>query len=472
MVWSIDLVFSVVIILIDSMRNLKAAFILIIALIFLVIVLPGCSTTPIEPPSRKASNQDGPMPTVRIIPTLYPTATKPPKVEPTNTRPQEPIEVTSTPINFEQVVVDIRYAIPAISMDRRIVGNVSSRIEVIDQVSGESIVIPNQPGILLELQQVLEQIELEELPDECSMCVTVEYSLPMADKEGTGWLQDVQLLASLENYTTVQLGSHFPPGTIFGLRQSATPYQVAHTVALTDDGQLWRWVATDAQVTMEPTDLLLNLLGDVPERQILDSLLTPERVNCPVGPGFETLYIATEDDVFLHDFTCPEFTLASSLIPLYSTLDQLADESMIEAEVPEPEPTLPLDTVVNYKQLDGTTLTLFRDGLAVVRTTDGITRTAILTGSAVLSATTTLIESDLLLPGAGGLFSEEETNVLFVRGQLGVYSVGWLEEESQGMEIVIRQLESLKEQIYSLAFDLESEANEPNGDPIPTPNVE
>ncbi len=472
MVRSIDLDYPTVIILNNSMGKLKAAFILVIALIFFVIMLPGCNNTPIEPPTHIPSNQDEPMPTVRIIPTLYPTATRLPLVEPTITTPKKPIEVTSTPINFEQVVVDIRYAIPAISMDRRIVGNVSSRIEVIDQVSGESIMIPNQPGILLELQQVLEQIELEELPDDCSMCVTLEYNLPLAAKEETGWLQDVQLLASLENYTTVQLGSHFPPTTILGLRQSATPYQVAHTLALTDNGLLWHWSATDAQVTLEPTDLLVNLLGDVPESQILGLLLPPDLVDCPVGPGSETLYIATEDDVFLHDFSCPELTLASSLIPLYSTLDHLADEFMIESDVPEPEPTLLLETVLDYKQLDGTTLTLFRDGHAITTAADGITQTAILTGSEVLSATTALIESGLLLPGAGGLFSGEETNVLFVRGLLGVYSVGWSEEKSHGMEIVFQQLETLKEQIYSLASDLGSQLNEPKRDPTPTPNIE
>jgi len=454
------------------MRIMKAILLLVVALIFLVILLPGCSSTPIETPTQNALGQELPMPTVRTIPTLYPTLTTLPTSEPTSTRPPEPTEAPSTPINFEQIVVDVRYAIPAISLDRRIIGNVSSKIEVIDQISGESVIIPDQPGIMLELQQVLGQLELEELPDDCNNCVSLEYDLPLADKSGAGWLQDVQLLASLENFTTVHLDPHFPPGTQLGLRQSATPYQVAQTFAFTADGQLWRWRATDAQVTLEPTELLLSLLSDVPERQILDSLLQSDRVNCPVGPGVETLFIAIEDDVFLHNFTCPELTLASSLVPLYSNLDQLAAETVSESETPEPEPTIPLNSVLDFKQMDGSHLTLFRDGLAVLRTAEGITQTATLTGSLTISTTTALIQSNLLHAGVEGFLSEEEANVLFVRGPLGVYTLRWLEADNADLDIIFRHIEALRERVDSLVSDVDSITAEPTLSPTSTPDAE
>jgi hypothetical protein len=319
---------------------------------------------------------------------------------------------------------------------------------------------------------VLGQLELEELPDDCDKCVSLEYDLPLADKSGAGWLQDVQLLASLENYTTVHLAPHFPPGTLLGLRQSATPYQVAQTFALTADDQLWRWKATDAQVSLEPTELLPSLLSDVPDRQILHSLLQADSVNCPVGPGAETLYIATEDDVFLHNFNCPELTLASSLVPLYSNLDQLASEIATELELPEPEPIIPLNSILDYNPMDGARLTLFRDGLAVVRTAEGITQTATLTGSLIISTTTALIESSLLQAGVAGLLSEEEANVLFVRGPLGVYTFRWLEADNSDMDIVLGHVEALIERVVSLDPDVSSSQTEPVISPTSTPDAE
>jgi hypothetical protein len=107
-----------------------------------------------------------------------------------------------------------------------------------------------------------------------------------------------------------------------------------------------------------------------------------------------------------------------------------------------------------------------------MRTAEGITHTVTLTSSVILSTTTALIESTLLQTGVEGLLSDEEANVLFVRGPLGVYTLRWLEADNLGMEIVFQHLEALKERIDRLVSDLDSGPAEPVIAPTLTPEPE
>ena len=160
------------------------------------------------------------------------------------------------------------------------------------------------------------------------------------------------------------------------------------------------------------------------------------------------------------------------MISLYSSLDQLAAESEAESEIPEPEPIIPLNSVLDLNQMDGSMLTLNQDGLGLIRTPEGITQTMTISSSLILSTTTALIESGLLQAGLEGFLSEEEANVLFVRGPLGVYTVRWMEDDHPGMEIILAHIESIKQKIESNVIDINPGPAEPTIALSPTPETE
>src|SRR5690606_7332989 len=123
-----------------------------------------------------------------------------------------------------------------------------------DLQTDRQLVKTNQAAVLLEIQGALLNRQLAELPDDCDRCVHFSYELPLVPQQGAGWLEDPVFLASVENFMAVNLGPHFPPDTVLGLRRRASAYNVAQTLALTADGTLWRWLATASAV--EPPSIV------------------------------------------------------------------------------------------------------------------------------------------------------------------------------------------------------------------------
>jgi len=125
--------------------------------LMLFLLLVGCGGTP---------SQSTPTPQRLILPSPqhvpatftpgpargFPTST------PAPTRPPQPTAVSNTPIPFDDTVVELRYQIPAIQLDRRLQGNVSSQIVLIDETTGHGQQRNNQAAVLLQLQQALKDL--------------------------------------------------------------------------------------------------------------------------------------------------------------------------------------------------------------------------------------------------------------------------------------------------------------------------
>ncbi|MFW6068897.1 MAG: hypothetical protein ACOC9E_04880 [Chloroflexota bacterium] len=369
------------------------------------------------------------------LPTLLPSATAV-IVPATN--------VTSTPaptpspqrtVDFEQPVVEFRYTIPSLQLDRRLEGDVSGQVTVVDETRGVAAIRQNQGGVLLELQGVLPALEPEPLPPDCETCVAFSYELPLEDAEGEGWLQDPVLLASVENYTAALLGPHFPPDTILGLRRSATAYDVAHTLALDENGILYRWLATAGEVD-EPAPVgdlapeLPQLVAEL-ERDELQDQYVMDCVSAPV----ETLYIRpAEADVEGEQdgsisLSCPAFSLPWSLLPLYTRLNALLEETLEGSGIPRPPSEVALDAVLDYRNEVGTHLVLRFDGVAQIEDDAGEAVTTTLGITDVISITDSLLESGELQPELANFVEGDFTNILLVRGEQGMMEVAWQEDD-------------------------------------------
>lgn len=383
------------------------------------------------------------------LPTIYPTGTPHPTPESTSTKLPVPTGVPETPIAFDQEVVDLRYTIPGLGLDRRIRGNVASQIEVFDAESNHREVRSNQVGVLLELQQSLPEIELATVPEGCDMCVQISYSLPFANSTGSGWLQDTRILASLENYTAAVLGPHFPPGTIVGLRRSATPYQIAHTIALSADGRLWRWTAIEAEIDNPmplTSETIQPLIGAV---EVLDFTGIPEALisECPYGPGLETLFLNISGEEHIFQISCPELTLPGKLLAIYSWLDAAIEDKIADSGLPSPEPPVTLDTLIHYATADEKRLTVLANGLAIAVDGDGITYSGTVTSTLVVSITNKLLNSGQLQAGANVLVGQTWPNMLVVRSPDGVYQAGWEADQQDVMQPMLTELEALLKSI-------------------------
>ena len=213
---------------------------LILFFLFSLVFLIGCSgaASTATPTTAVVIVPDNAPPTItptldnRELPiTFTPAPTyEPPTATPYISPTPSPTRPTATPIPFGETAVELIYSIPALNLERRLQGNIASQIIFVDEMTGEARQRSNQSSILLELQQVLPDLELEPVPQGCDSCVHFEYSLPLSEKSGSGWLRDPVLLASVENLMAVVLGPHFREDTILGLRRSASPYFPAHTI--------------------------------------------------------------------------------------------------------------------------------------------------------------------------------------------------------------------------------------------------
>lgn len=398
----------------------------LLLLSFALWLLIGCANNGRANPNGQTAVLPSPRPAITLQPTFTPQATAGPLPSLTPPPPR-PTAVPSTPIPFADTVFELRYQIPMLALDRRLQGNVASEIVAVDETTGLSRQRSNQAGIMLELRAALPEMKLEPLPADCPGCVFVTYDMPGLGASGSGWLQDPVLLASIENYLTAALGPHFPPDTMVGLRRAASPFAPAHSVALTSDGRVWTWLATEAEVSPPgeaiPDRLELNLLPDL----TLADLQTTYTADC-AGSPLETLLIRRSDITWEGDIVCPEMALPDTLLPLYLELDQRLAAKTADVSLPHPASPFPLDGLVDYRRADGSQLSLLADGTLIGIDTSGDIFTGTLTSTSPLSLTATLVRSNLLQPGLRTFTaapSATPQTILVVRGPTGVLDGQW-----------------------------------------------
>lgn len=393
------------------------------------LVLIACDAPPastIVPPADVDPAAEVAASTPSAAQTLVPTYTPVPSLtpRPTQTAVSPPTAtVPGTAIPFDQTVVTFRYTIPALGLDRRFEGKLGGQVIVADEATGVILQRNSQGNVVAELEQVLPELVLEPVPEGCDTCVRFTYSLPEEDIEADGWLRDKRLLGSVENYLRLVLGPHFPPETAVALHRSPSPYAPAHSLALTTDGRLWLWLATEDEIAPPTTSsgaieaALANL--DV------SGLAPIYEVDCVGGTTRELLQIGEQQI----DIRCPEFALPSTLIDLYAAFDELAQPHILLPTAPQrPTAVFPLLALVDYQRADGERLTLFNDGQMIAITANGpISSTLPLTQTVGIA--TSLLESGELQFGLTTFLTEDATpvmqNRLLVRGFDGVYDGAW-----------------------------------------------
>ena len=372
---------------------------------------------------------------------------------------------TATPtIPFEATVVELRVRVPAIGLDRRLQGNVSGDVVLVDETTGTAVQRNNQPGLLIQLQQILPSTSLAELPAGCATCVELTYELPFENQSGQGWLQDERLLSSLENYFAIALDAHFPPNTLVGLRRSASPYAPAHTLALTADGLLWSWLATDGQPA-PGVDANAAAPGVVAAYNALapDALRNSYVIACEGGVPIEELQIAAGGETRQIDVVCPEFAIPTPLLPLYAALDEATAVLLADVGGPDRPPSaFPLTAVLDYRRPDSARLTVYQDGRTEA-TAPGRLITTTLTLTEVISLTTPLLDSgqlssDLTLLGATPEATGSVPAALLVRGSDRVYAGRWPEPIA-----LLASLNSLLDQLLARPEVTPTAEPSPNG---------
>lgn len=447
---------------------------------FLLAALAGC----VAPPPPPAPTESAPRrPAITGIPPTFtplPPGTQllPSRPAVTVTQAPLPTAPTKTPVPFGETAVELRYTIPAINLDRRLQGGVNSQIILVDETTGQAVKRANQAGVLLELQQVLSDLPLAPLPAECPGCVQFSYALPFAQETGEGWLQDAILLASLDNYLNVSLGPHFPPGTRLGLYRRATPFAPAHTLAITEEGQMYRWLATEGKIDEPlPVDTaVLDNLNNLPLDDLADEYVT----DCP-GASPELLYLRQGETTKEVTILCPEFALPAPLLPLYTQLNTALEAKLATSDnvLARPPAAFPLDALLDYRRDDGAILTVYQDGAAVAQYENQVI-TGTVSSSDVLSMTNSLLDSgalndDLSLYAAAvappaGSAPPSPRPVVIMRGQTGVYNAVWPEAGAPALAPLNAVLDNLLANFLDTAAPTEEAAPEmtPAATPRPT----
>lgn len=346
-----------------------------------------------------------------------------------------PDRATNTPIPFGDTTVEVQYIIPALGLNRRLQGSVSSQIILVDENTGEAVRRANQAGVLLQLQSTLPGLLLPVVPAGCDTCVYISYDLPYANQRDEGWLRDPVILASLENYMVVALGPHLPAGTVAGLRRAASPYAPAHTIALTAEGLLYIWLATENEVNL-PTEAgpaLLEAVANISLAGLNREYLAP----C-VGSTPEILLLKTAEQERTINLACPEYVLPLSLLPLYAQFDDALAEKLGQSELvlARPPTDFPLRALLDYKRADGARLTLFSDNTAVAQNPAGETFTSTISAAEAITLTNELIAGGAIRTGLNTFIAETTAvtvtatpkplhSVVIARGPVGVYDGEW-----------------------------------------------
>jgi hypothetical protein len=347
---------------------------------------------------------------------------------------------TNTPVDFGQPKVRLRYTIPALGLERTLEGSIGNQLVLVDLAQGTSLTLANQARPLNELQGFLPTLTLEPVPAGCGRCVTLAYELPLTGESGEGWLQDVPFLASVEQFFALQLGPHFPPGTVLGLHRTASPYTVAHTLAITADGEQWQWEAIEPEIAPPTTadGRYQTLLQELPLSRLEPTYPAP----CPDTPQ-ETLFVTGT----LIQFNCPALTLPTPLVPLYQWVGELATAALDpDNNFSLPSQLLPLEAVLYYRDEAGAQLVAYPDGRLVRQAAEGDPATEVqIAASEVVSLTTSLITSGII-PRAVALAPElpaEVEAILLVRGELGVYEFGWSDNIGRALLPAVLELDRL-----------------------------
>ncbi|MEZ4512902.1 MAG: hypothetical protein R3C62_13605 [Chloroflexota bacterium] len=391
-------------------------------IILLLILLTACSQPAVAPPTIASSSEtavsSAPQP-ITLPPTFTPIPANTQHPTPHTPLPTTAATPTPTPIAFAQTVVELRLAIPAIGLDRRLEGKLGGTVIVADEATGLILQRSGEGHVVADLRQVLPTLALAPLPEGCEACVAFSYSLPEEGRSGSGWLQDVQLLASVERYFSGVLGPHFPPGTVAGLHRAPSPYAPGHTVAVDENGRLWAYLATDNQIP-PPTTADSSLLAAA-ERLQNTELAPVYEVACAGGLAPETLWLYDRAIQLL----CPEFALPNTLQTLYLALDTAIAPRLAGLDGPERPPArLSLAALLDYRRADGVNLTLFADGGVVVEAASVITAT--LPISQTMGLVNSLLVSGELQPGLTSFGDAAPgQHQLLVRGADGVVDGSW-----------------------------------------------
>jgi hypothetical protein len=252
------------------------------------------------------------------------------------------------------------------------------------------------------------------------------------------------MLASVENYLSLALGPHWPVGTVAGLRRSASPYQVAHTIALTSAGELYRWRATEPEVTgAEEVEL-----PPLPGAEL--ALAGEYTVTCPGAP-LETLYLAPAGDGegATTTISCPAYSLPPALLPLYVALDQQLAPLFAGEGLAQPPSDIPLETMVVYELPgDGRILLLLDDtAFFEVPGSGDEPDTLSLEAGTVLSLAAALEESGALAPGLAGYIAAEADYILLVRTEAGMAEVVWDGQPPAALAPGVEALDAIWEQL-------------------------
>jgi len=417
--------------------------------------LAACAGEPADGSATPATVAARPAATQFALPTLYPSATADSR-QPTATPTAAPTARPASTADLQQQLVELRYTIPALGLDRRLEGNVAGAVTVVDEAAGVAATLQNQGGVLLELQTALPELALAPLPDGCAGCVQFSYRLPLSGEEAEGWLQEPVMLASVENYLTITLGPHWPAGTVVGLRRSASPYQVAHTIAYTAAGELYRWRATDPEVAGPEA-------AEPPALPVLEPPLAGDyRVTCPGAP-LETLYLpATEGEGATATVICPAFSLPPALLPLYAALDAQAAPLFAADELGPPPSDIPLETMILYERPGVGRLLLLMDDTALFEAAgagDEANSLSLEPGT-VLSLTATLEESGALAQGVAGYTAAQAGSILLARTASGMAEAVWDGEPPEALAPGVEALVAVWEQLA---------APEATPEPSPTP---
>jgi hypothetical protein len=411
----------------------------------LLMVLAACQSPPAATPrpiqletitpSPTAGQAPQPDVTPRALPTIYPTETPGPIPTATATQEAAFAEASPTQPPLDSTSLSFRIEIPVLGLERSLVGTVGGQITMVDIATGEETSRANQGSILLEMITVLDGLDLDPMPPDCQTCVHFEYELPLSDVSESGWLREVQVLASVDNYLTAHLGPHFPSGAVVGLRRSASSYDVAQTIAVDIDGGMWRWLASSDRVSEQEASNIdvVTLFETLTGTQIS----TVYEAACPGSP-VETLVLGASGDRREIRLRCPELVLPGVLAPLYAGLaGQLAGLES-EAQLPAPDYGLPVDGLLYYEDAGEQSLTISLAGLALLEHPVSGTISFTLPITQVITATSQLAAAPGMVPGGAPLIAHlfpalapelevaSYDNVLAVRQADGVYSIGWI----------------------------------------------
>ena len=340
---------------------------------------------------------------------------------------------TRIPTVSNEIIVNLRYALPALNLNRTLSGTADGQISIYDEATGRTAKGSQREDILAELIPALSVTTLEPLDDECPTCLFLSYELPLTGETREGWLRDPRLAASLENYLAIALGPHFPPETIIGLRRSASSYAPAHSLALTANGRLFQWSATEDQFVEDEDNSfapaeLQSTLNRLPLARLQDSYV----VDCALSPN-ELLYLRVGETSRAVQIVCPEFALSDMLLPLYLQLDSLMAAKLGNESTPPPA-AFPLSSLIDYQRAeDGARMTLFIDGSAIIATTtlsNTVAITSTISATQLRNLQLDLLATGVLTTGLKTFHIDPDAEVtnpsrLLVRGEEGVYDTIW-----------------------------------------------